>query len=86
MNNAIHSLKIDSLPEKYSQISTFLSYLVMYYGPNCNDPMEIPSSESSILNEAVQQEIERLYTTVALNHGRKKESPRHPGLSTKVRR
>ena len=69
MDNDIDSLKIDSLPEEYSQISTFLSDVAVYYAPKCNDPTEIPSLESSILNEAVQQEIEWLDTTVALNHG-----------------
>ena len=58
MGNAIDSLKIDSLPEEYSQISTFLSDVAVYYAPKYNDPTEIPSLESSILNEAVQQEIE----------------------------
>ena len=58
MDNAIHSLKIDSLPEEYSQISTFHSNLVVYYAPKCNDPLEIPSLDYSIVKEAVQQEIE----------------------------
>ena len=41
----------------------------MYYAPKYNDPMDIRSLDSSILNEAVQQIIEWLDTTVALNHG-----------------
>ena len=70
MDNAIDSLKIDSLPEEYSQNRTFLSDLTVYYAPKCNDPIEIPSLYSSILNEAVQQEIKWLNKTVVLNHGR----------------
>ena len=58
MDNSIDSLKIDALPEEYLQISTFLSDLAVCYVPKCNDPMEIPSLDSSILNEAVHQEIE----------------------------
>ena len=69
MNNAFDSLKIDSLPEEYSKISTFLSDLAVYYAPKYNDPMEIPSLDSSILNVTVLQEIEWLGTTVALDHG-----------------
>ena len=61
MDNAIN-------PEEYSPISTFLSDLAVYYTPKCDDPMEILSLDSSILNETVQQEIEWLHTTVALNH------------------
>ena len=53
--------------EKYLQIITFLSNLAVYYAPKCNDPMDIPSLDSSILNETFQQEIEWLDTTVALN-------------------
>ena len=41
INNAIHSLKIDSLPEEYSQISSFLSDLAVYYALNCNDPIQL---------------------------------------------
>ena len=40
-DNAIHSLKIDSLPEEYSQISSFLSDLAVYYALNCNDPIQL---------------------------------------------
>ena len=69
MDNAINSLNIDTLQEEYSQISTFLSDLAVYYAPKCDDPMEIPSLDSSVLNEAVQQEIKWLDTSVALNHG-----------------
>ena len=58
MNNVFDSLKIDSLPEEYSKISTFLSDLAVYYAPKCNDPVEIE-----------WQEIEWLGKTVALNHG-----------------
>ena len=69
MDNAIYLLKIDSLQEEYSQISTFLSDPAVYYALKCNDLMEISSLDSSILSEAVQQETEWLDTTVALNHG-----------------
>ena len=58
MDNVINILKIDSMPEEYSQISTFLSDLAVYYAPKCNNSMEIQSLDSSLLNEAVQQEIE----------------------------
>ena len=51
MGNAIDSLKIDSPREDYSQISTFLSDLAVYYTPKCNDSMEIPSLNSSILSK-----------------------------------
>ena len=72
MDNAIDSLKIDYFPEKYSQISTFLSDFEVYNTPKCDDSIEIPSFGSSILNQAVQQEVEcnwKLDATVALNHG-----------------
>ena len=58
MDNVINILKIDSMPEEYSQISTFLSDLAVYYAPKCKNSMEIQSLDSSLLNEAVQQEIE----------------------------
>ena len=58
MDNVINILKIDSMPEEYSQISTFLSDLAVHYAPKCNNSMEIQSLDSSLLNEAVQQEIE----------------------------
>ena len=67
MENDIDSLKTNSLPDEYSQISASLSDLALYYAPKCNNPMEIPSLDSSLLSEAVQQEIQWLDTTVALN-------------------
>ena len=58
MDNVINLLKIDSMPEEYSEISTFLSDLAVCYAPKCNNSMEIQSLDSSLLNEAVHQEIE----------------------------
>ena len=43
MDNSIHSLKIDSLPEEHSQISTFVSDLAGFCARKFNDPEEIPS-------------------------------------------
>ena len=62
-------MKIGSLPEEYSQLSTFLSDVGVYYTPKCNNPLKIPNLNFSILIEAVQQVIECLDTTVPLNHG-----------------
>ena len=67
MDNATHSLKIDSLREEYLQISTFLSDLAVSYALKCNNPLENPSLDYTILNEAVQQEIEWLDTTVTIS-------------------
>ena len=63
MNNAIDSLMIDSLPEECSQINTFLSDLAVFYAPKCVLLILL------LLYKAVQQEIEWLDATFALNYG-----------------
>ena len=62
MDNAIDWLKIDSLPEEFLQISTFLTDLG--HAPKYKDAMDIPSVDSSILNEAVPLEIKWLDTNI----------------------
>lgn len=62
MDNAIDWLKIDSLPEEFLQISTFLTDLG--HAPKCKDALDIPSVDSSILNEAVPLEIKWLDTSI----------------------
>ena len=63
------SLKIDSLPEEYSQIRTFQPEVTEYYAPKCIDSLDTPSLQSAIFQEAVQQEYTWLSTTVVSNHG-----------------
>ena len=53
MDTNFRSLKIESLPEEYTQIGTFQSEQFIYFAPKCLDSLSIPSLDSLVLKQAI---------------------------------
>ena len=67
-NGKFDSLKIDSLPEKYSEIKVFIPDMPEYYAPKRPDSSPVPDLNSPLLKEALAVEYSWLDRSVRGNH------------------
>ena len=69
MDGKFDSLKIDSLPVKYSEIKVFVPQLSEYYAPKCPDSEVVPDLDLPSFKEAIDEEYSWLDPSVREDHG-----------------